>query len=96
MPEQGRTIKLVCTGRPAHKVTGIETFHGPPGSWSSGLAAAGLTPARESRRDDRGTWHLRCPRCRCLVRLSTLNMDRLLDAAAAAGMAQLDLPALHL
>jgi len=40
MPDQDLTIKLVCSGRPAHKRTGIETFHGPPGSWSSGLAMA--------------------------------------------------------
>ena len=98
MPDQdGLRIKLACTGRSAHKPTGIDAFyrHTAPG-WHSGLAAAGLTPARESRRDARGTWHLRCPRCHASVRLSSVNMDRLLDGAAAVGVSQLDLARLHL
>jgi hypothetical protein len=95
MRDQNLTIKLACTGRSTHKPTGIDAFHGP-GRWSSGLAMAGLTPARESRRDARGTWHLRCPRCHASVRLSAVNMDRLLDGAAAAGVSQLDLARLHL
>ena len=95
MPDQD-LIKLVCTGRRAHKPTGIEAFHRHTGGWASGLAAAGLTPARESRRDGQGTWHLRCPRCHASIRLSATNLDRLLDAAAATGAVRLDLALLHL
>jgi len=95
MPDQD-LIKLVCTGRRTHKPTGIDAFQRHTDGWASGLAAAGLTPARESRRDERGTWHLRCPRCRASIRLSAINLDRLLDAAAATGVAQLDLARLDL
>jgi len=95
MPDQDLTIKLACTGRGTHRSTGIEAFHRHTDGWDSGLAAAGLTPARESRRDARGTWHLHCPRCRASVRLSAANMNRLLDGATADGVSQLDLGRLH-